>query len=130
MREASNLKNSKVQKGIGNVKNEKPLGPKNAAGTGLKKSKNGKDVQTTSAVSSSLSASDSRPKQPFPLRTKGASSNDRQIAGNNSKPAPALSKAHQSKVSVDNISFGSLRRLHNCILMCSSKIQLILALLF
>ncbi|KAM7513271.1 hypothetical protein LguiB_012146 [Lonicera macranthoides] len=99
VREASNLKNSKVQKGIGKVKNEKPLGPKNAAGTGVKKSKNGKDVQTTSAVSSSLSASDSRPKQPFPLRTKGASSNDRQIAGNNSKPAPALSKAHQSKQS-------------------------------
>jgi hypothetical protein len=94
MRKAADSKHAKEQKELGKVK----------IAAGVKKGKNGKDVQTVGAVSTGLSNSDSRPKQPFPLRIKGTSSNDKQITSDNSKPAPALvlNKDEKSKQSGDS----------------------------
>lgn len=105
MRETNESVGSKFQRDKGNAKNGKPLGPKNAAGTRVKKTKDGNDSQSTS-VSSGFVASDSHPKQPFSLRTKNTPLNDRQISDSISKPAPTQIKARVSKVITSTVANG------------------------
>ncbi|XP_059658150.1 protein WVD2-like 5 [Cornus florida] len=88
---------SKPQKGQGKNNDQKPLSPKHATTTWVKKGKDGKDAETSSVASNGNSAS-SRPKQPFALRTN-RSFNDRQGGGSNSKLNPPLISAHPSKQS-------------------------------
>lgn len=100
MRETSESKHSKLQRDTGKSKNGNSLGPKNAAGTRAKKNKDGDESQSTSVSRVSV-GSDSRPKQPFALRTKNTALNDRQISDSNSKPTPIQIKARVSKVLLD-----------------------------
>ncbi|KAK3043728.1 hypothetical protein RJ639_001924 [Escallonia herrerae] len=92
VRDVSESKHSKLQKGICKANNGKPLSPKSGVAAWLKKSKDGKDMKKTVAASSGSLAADSRPKQPFALRSKNTLFNDRQVSGKNSKPAPTLTK--------------------------------------
>uniref|UniRef100_A0A5B7ADV6 TPX2 C-terminal domain-containing protein n=1 Tax=Davidia involucrata TaxID=16924 RepID=A0A5B7ADV6_DAVIN len=97
VKETDHSKHSKPQKGQGKANNEKPLSTQHASTAWVKKSKDGKDAVTTSAISNGSLASNSHPKQPFSLRTKNRSFSDRQAADSSSKPAPALINAHPSK---------------------------------
>uniref|UniRef100_A0A5B7ACT4 TPX2 C-terminal domain-containing protein n=1 Tax=Davidia involucrata TaxID=16924 RepID=A0A5B7ACT4_DAVIN len=92
VKETGHSKRSKPQKGQGKVKNEKPLSLQHGSATWVKKSKDGKNSETTSAVSNGSFASNSHPKHSFALGTKSRSFNDRQVADINSKPAPDPSK--------------------------------------
>ncbi|KAK2979122.1 hypothetical protein RJ640_021125 [Escallonia rubra] len=97
VRDVSESKHSKLQKGICKANNGKPSSPKSGVAAWLKKSKDGKDMQKAVAASSGSLAADSRPKQPFALRSKNTLLNDRQVSGKNSKPAPTLTKDHPLK---------------------------------
>lgn len=74
-------KQTKVQKGQGKSKNEKPSGPKNVSPVWMKKSKDGNDGEVTAAVSNGSAATTSRPKQP----NKTRSFNGRQVQSSNVK---------------------------------------------
>ncbi|KAL7181896.1 hypothetical protein ACSBR1_040748 [Camellia fascicularis] len=98
-KETGHSKGLKPQKGQGKAKNEKLSSPKHAGAAWVKKSKDGKDMETTSAHSNGSLASNSCPKQPFALRTMGRSFNDRELIDSNSKPRPALINARIPKQS-------------------------------
>ncbi|CAL5431426.1 unnamed protein product [Camellia sinensis] len=98
-KETDHSKGLKPQKGQGKAKIEKLSSPKHAGATWVKKSKDGKDMETTSAHSNGSLASNSCPKQPFALRTMGRSFNDREVIDSNSKPRPALINARIPKQS-------------------------------
>ncbi|BBG95512.1 Targeting protein for Xklp2 protein family [Prunus dulcis] len=72
-------KQTKVQKGQGKSKNEKPSGPKTVSPVWMKKSKDGNDGEVTAAVSNGSAATTSRPKQP----NKTRSFNGRQVQSSN-----------------------------------------------
>ncbi|KAA8521571.1 hypothetical protein F0562_012244 [Nyssa sinensis] len=92
VKETDHLKHSKPQKGQGIANNENPLRIQHASTAWMKKSKDGKDAVTTSAISNGSLPLNSHPKQPFSLNTKNRSFNDRQAADSDSKPAPTLTK--------------------------------------
>ncbi|CAK9170398.1 unnamed protein product [Ilex paraguariensis] len=97
--EIDHSKHVKPQKGKSKAKNGKPLSPKHAAPMLVKKSKDGKEVQTYSSGSNGSVASDSHPKQPLALKAKSRSFIDRQAADRYSKTMPALISGHPSKQS-------------------------------
>lgn len=66
----------KLQKVLTRTKSGKPLNTRSAAVTGVKESKDGKDVLTTSGVSNGTITSESQPKLPF-AKSKSKSFNDR-----------------------------------------------------
>lgn len=78
-------KHSELQNRIGKAKNGKTLSSKKA----------GTKVKESSSLASELQA-----KQPFALRTRSMSFNDRQVTGSKTKPTPAPDKAHLSKVKI------------------------------
>ncbi|KAF7139353.1 hypothetical protein RHSIM_Rhsim07G0157700 [Rhododendron simsii] len=95
-------KGPKQEKGQIKEKNDKPSSIKCAATTGVKKSKDGKDMETTSALPIGSSASNSRPKEPLSHATKSRSSNGKEVSGINSKPAPAKVYVWVPQVSVNS----------------------------
>ncbi|XP_058222674.1 protein WVD2-like 5 isoform X5 [Rhododendron vialii] len=95
-------KGPKQEKSQSKEKNDKPSSTKCAATTGLKKSKDGKDMETTSALPNGSSASNSRPKEPLSHATKSRSSNGKVVSGINSKPAPTKVYVRLPKESVNS----------------------------
>ncbi|CAL5440257.1 unnamed protein product [Camellia sinensis] len=89
VKETNQSKGPQPQKGLGKAKNEKPSSPKLASTTLVRKSKDGKDMETASALPNGSLASNSRPKQSITLGTKSRSFNDREVADSNSKPINA-----------------------------------------
>ncbi|KAL7166096.1 hypothetical protein ACSBR2_036884 [Camellia fascicularis] len=89
VKETNQSKGPKPQKGLGKAKNEKPSSPKLASTTLVRKSKDGKDMETASALPNGSLASNSCPKQSITLGTKSRSFNDREVADSNSKPINA-----------------------------------------
>lgn len=80
VKEFSDSKNSKSQKGTGRAKNGKSLSPRQVTSMGLSKSKDGKSVPKSSVASNGTVPSESvRGKAPA-LKTKGKSFNERQDA--------------------------------------------------
>ena len=67
----------------------------------MKKSKDGKDMKTNSAISNGTLPSNTRPKQPFADRTKNRSFNDREVVNGNMKPAPSGINARIPKANID-----------------------------
>ncbi|KAL3500889.1 hypothetical protein ACH5RR_039982 [Cinchona calisaya] len=73
------LLNAKAHKALTKTKNGKPSNIRSVAVTGVKKSKDGKDVLATSGVANGALASESHTKQPF-AKSKSKSFNDRPAA--------------------------------------------------
>ncbi|KAI8547486.1 hypothetical protein RHMOL_Rhmol07G0199500 [Rhododendron molle] len=99
-------KGPKQEKGQNKEKNDKPSSTKCAATTGVKKSKDGNDMEMTSALPNGSSASNSLPKEPLSHATKSRSSNGKEVSGINSKPAPAkvYVRVPQESVNSDTVS--------------------------
>ena len=95
-------KGSNPQKVPGNAKNEKPSSPKHDVKMWVKKSKDGKNKETT-VLSNGSSTSNSSPKQPFSFRTKSQSFNDREVADSKSKPTPVVNNTHLPKLQIGAI---------------------------
>ncbi|XP_057478918.1 protein WVD2-like 5 isoform X2 [Actinidia eriantha] len=87
--ETDRSKVPKPQNGSRKAKIEKPSSPKHAQTMWVKKSKDGKDMKTTSAISNGTLPSNTHPKQAFADRTKNRSFNDKEVADSNTKPAPS-----------------------------------------
>ncbi|PSS11160.1 Protein WVD2-like [Actinidia chinensis var. chinensis] len=81
-------KGAKLQKAQGKTKNEKTSSPRHAVTTLVRKSKEGKGIETNSSLSNSSLASNSRPKQPLAVGTKNKPFNE--VADSNSKPTSAV----------------------------------------
>ncbi|KAF5743317.1 serine/threonine-protein kinase PRP4 [Tripterygium wilfordii] len=94
VKDANHSKQAKSVKLQGKSKNEKPSSPRIIAATWVKKSKDERDVGTTSTFSNGSVASNPRVKQPF----KSNSSNDRQIhpSKQSGKPDAVLSDSQIS----------------------------------
>lgn len=101
MKKRDSSKGPKQEKGQIKEKNDKPSSINCAATTGVKKSKDGKDMETTSALPIGSSASNSRPKEPLSHATKSRSSNGKEVSGINSKPAPAKVYVWVPQVNID-----------------------------
>ncbi|KAI3454205.1 hypothetical protein Pfo_010868 [Paulownia fortunei] len=97
VKDSSDSKNLKPQKGTGKAKNGKPLSPRQSASTGLSKSKDGKEVLKSSVASNGTIASESLPGKTFALRTKSKSFNEKQAA-DNSKVTSIQNNQNISKV--------------------------------
>jgi len=95
-------KGPKSQKGQSNAKNDKPSSPKCESTTGVKKSKDGKDAEKTSALPNGSSATNSRPKEPLSHVTKSRSSNGKEATGTNSKPVPAKAYVRVPQQSINS----------------------------
>ncbi|GFS42688.1 TPX2 (targeting protein for Xklp2) protein family [Actinidia rufa] len=81
-------KGAKSKKAQGKTKNEKTSSPRHAVTTLVRKSKEGKGIETNSSLSNSSLASNSRPKQPLAVGTKNRPFNE--VADSNSKPTSAV----------------------------------------
>ncbi|VVA23847.1 PREDICTED: WVD2 [Prunus dulcis] len=102
-------KQTKVQKGQGKSKNEKPSGPKTVSPVWMKKSKDGNDGEVTAAVSNGSAATTSRPKQP----NKTRSFNGRQVQSSNQqleKSDTELSEGTMEKTKLKPLKKDSLNK--------------------
>lgn len=91
------LKSEEQPKVLGKTKNGKLSGGKNASGTLAKKSKDAKNVLTTSGISNGTTGAESRPKQSLGLKLKSKSFNNQQTPDGNSKPVTAATSTNRAK---------------------------------
>ncbi|PSS01122.1 Protein WVD2-like [Actinidia chinensis var. chinensis] len=90
-------KGAKSQKAQGKTQNEKSFSPRHAVTTLVRKSKDGKGIETNSSLSNSSFASNSCPKQPLAVGTKSRSFHDSEVADSKSKPTPAVNTRIQKQ---------------------------------
>lgn len=116
VKESSNYKNLKPQKGIAKAKNVKPLSPGQAALTELSKSKDGKEVSKSSVASNGGTASESLHGKTTALKTRSKSFNEKQAADN-----PKVQNNHNNTPKVKVIYLYELLR------MCSFTLNWIIS---
>ncbi|GFZ08356.1 TPX2 (targeting protein for Xklp2) protein family [Actinidia rufa] len=90
-------KGAKSLKAQGKTQNEKSFSPRHAVTALVRKSKDGKGIETNSSLSNSSFASNSCPKQPLAVGTKSRSFHDSEVADSNSKPTPAVNTRVQKQ---------------------------------
>ncbi|KAH6774150.1 hypothetical protein C2S52_002899 [Perilla frutescens var. hirtella] len=97
VKESSDSKNSKPQKGMGKARNGKSSSPRQVAPAALSKIKDGKNVPKSSVASNGTISSESVRVKTYALKTKGKSFNERQAADSSKATfVQTVPKQHQN----------------------------------